>query len=143
MFFKADDMARLLAGAKLGDIFIGYTHPGASFRDHIPEVTLTSSGSESSLVRVLHINGQVIDGLETLAALIPGLVARKDLVVEYQNYLFSWVYNRSVSTSRRNNFSDVRYSGYDDAPAYFKYDNQLHKWNSSPIIEEGKNSPIK
>lgn len=140
MVFKADDLSRLLVGAKLGEVLIGYVQPGSSFESLVPGVPLGGGGQHTFLIRLLSINGKVIDKLETLAQIIPDLVLKKDLLIEYKNYLLEPYYNNSLRIERRNTLSDVRYSGYDDVPTYFKYDDKKHKWEKSLINMPQANS---
>ena len=132
MFFKADDLTRVLVDAKLGELLIGYAQPGSSFESNIPGLPWGRAG-RLVLLRALKLNGKELDSLNTLAQLIPSLITKKDLLLEYKNYLIEQTYNDSLQTSRRNALSDVRYSGYDDVPTYFKYNDKTHRWNSSLI----------
>lgn len=131
MFFKADDLSRLLVDAKLGEVLIGYVQPGSSFESIAPAVPFNGHGT--FLLRLLKINGQAIDKLETFARLIPDLLSKKDLLIEYKNYLVEPYYNNSFRIERRNALSDVRYSGYDDVPTYFKYGEKKRQWEKSLI----------
>ena len=108
MFFKADDRARLLVDAKLGEVLIGYAQPGSSFESTIPGLPWGRGGQRVFLLRTLKLNGKEIDKLETLAQLVPSLISRKDLLLEYKNYLIEPAYNDSIQTGRRNALSDYK-----------------------------------
>lgn len=137
MFYEVDEKINIITGAPLGSLFVTNVEDGSSF-DKLPYIYGLAPGfNYLTGMRMLNIqgfNGQEVNSLDELIAIIPALVKQKYFIVNFKNYFFTNGMDNIQMLNRSPNVVTVEYESYISDPVELRFNPKTLTWDTKKIL---------
>ncbi len=138
MFYEADDLIRVLTGAKQGEVFVNNVELGSSFDNKLPCIPV-GDRDKICYINIDSIGDFKINNLDDLIKAIPHLVKQSNFMVKYRNFGVIRTYDRAFLVNRAPQLSGIKYYSYGNNPITLDYSEPLKSWQITPILETQNN----
>jgi S1-C subfamily serine protease len=129
IFFETDDYMRVLTGVRKGSVMLCNIQPGGSFSSKFPSFP----DGKRIFINIKQMGEHEISTLEDVLKAIPQLIQKRDFEVQYKNYGVSQGYDRDYFMDHQPLLTQVTYSGIDEPPLSYIYDETKNEWMMKPL----------
>jgi S1-C subfamily serine protease len=129
IFYELNEGLRRALGASRQGVYVTNIFPGSPFYQVFPAIP----GTEKAFARITAVDGHLINSLEELIKILPQVMGKRYICIEYCNYAVELSYDNFPNFSRNKRILPITLDESQNKAEVMTYNTTSHSWDITPL----------